>query len=106
MTNPDMYCKLATVLNADKKSVKYEDIEQTLLCINILIQDSVQKLSLSLPPTISSSEPTMKRSKEDKVPTILTEIECVFLIKQRSKYIDNFLFSHLFQIVKQTNTYE
>jgi hypothetical protein len=95
-----------------RESVKYEDIEQTFWCVGIRIKGSVQQLSLSLPSTTapptqrSTSGSTAERPKEDKTPTILTEIECVLIIKQRGKEMDDFLRSHLLQIVKQTSIHE
>jgi hypothetical protein len=92
-------------INLLRECIKYEDIEQTFNCVDLAI-GSVQQLPLDAPPNTSTIQPTETRSKEDKTPTELTEIDCVLLIKQRNEDINRFLFTHLLQIVKQINTNE
>jgi hypothetical protein len=93
-----------------RECVKYEDIEQTFLCVDILIQGSVQQLSLGVASTTASltqqpkSELAAERSKEDKIPTVLTEIKCVLTIKHRGKDVHDFLHTYLLQVVKKANT--
>ncbi|CAF4550433.1 unnamed protein product [Rotaria sp. Silwood2] len=86
-----------------QECVKYEDDEQTFLCVDIRIQGSVQQLSLglhSIRPSASES------SKEDKVPTILTEVKCVLIIKRQGKDMNDFLHTFLLQIVKKDSIYK
>jgi hypothetical protein len=83
-----------------EECVKYEDEEQTFLCVDIQIQGSVQCLSLRLP---STPTPMSERSKEDTVPTILTEVKCVLIIKRQGKDVNEFLHTFLLQIVKKTS---
>jgi hypothetical protein len=95
-----------------RECVQYEDIELTFQCVDTVIQGPVQQLSLSLPPTTASttqrpkSELAVERSKEDQVPTILTEVECVLTIKHRGKDVHDFLRTYLLQVFKQTNKHE
>ncbi|CAF3867114.1 unnamed protein product [Rotaria sp. Silwood1] len=86
-----------------QECVKYEDEEQTFLCVDIRIQGSVQQLSLGLR---SISAPTSKPSKEDQVPKILTEVKCVLIIKRQGKDVNDFLHTFLLQIVKKISTRE
>jgi hypothetical protein len=86
-----------------QECVKYEDEEQVFLCVDLRIQGSVQHLSLGLPPTTVTLP---ERSKEDKIPTILTEVKCILTIKHRGKDVNDFLNTFLLQVVKQTSTPE
>ncbi|CAF3180976.1 unnamed protein product [Rotaria sp. Silwood2] len=86
-----------------QECVKYEDDEKTFSCVDIRIQGSVQQLSLglhSIRPSASES------SKEDKVPTILTEVKCVLIIKRQGKDMNDFLHTFLLQIVKKDSIYK
>jgi hypothetical protein len=95
-----------------QECIQYEELETTFNNVDIRIQGPLEQLSFSLPPSTGSSAPRSKsefateRAKEDKVPTILTEIECVITIKHRGKDVNDFLHTYLLQIVKKTTTHE
>ena len=86
-----------------RECVKYEDDEQTFLCVDIRIQGSVQQLLVDPPPTPSL---TSERLIEDKAPRILTDIKCVLVIKHRGKDVNDFLRTFLLHIVKETSTHK
>ncbi|CAF1390520.1 unnamed protein product [Adineta steineri] len=95
-----------------KNCVRYDDIEQTLECMDILIQGPVQPLSSSLPvvqPPLSSDNVSISLSEpfqEEKPPTNLMEIKCIVIVKYRGKYVDDFIQKFLLKVVNETSTNE
>ena len=95
-----------------EECVKYDDMENTFLCVNIRIQGPVEPSPTSFPPITarttqhSKSESKVEKRTENKTPTTLAEIDCVLTIKCREKQVDNFLHKYLLQVVKACSTTE
>lgn len=93
-----------------RECVKYDDLENTFLCVNIRIQGSVEPEPINSPSTTapttqhSESKSKVEKQTENNIPTILSEIDCVLTIKCREKEVDDFLQKYLLQVVKASNT--
>ena len=95
-----------------QECVKYDDTENTFLCVNIRIQGSVEQSPINVPlntvPTTqhSNAQPNVERRTENNIPTILSEIDCVLTIKYREKEVDDFLHKYFLQIINASSTNE
>ena len=86
-----------------QECVKYENEENTFLCVNIWIQGPIKQDLMSI-SHISLSSP--KLSKENEPPTNLMEVKCVLIIKRQAKEINEFLQNFLLKTVKKINSNE
>lgn len=86
-----------------RECVKYDDISNALLCVRVLINDSVRQRPLE---QYSISEPIVNDSIENEVPQILKEIKCIVIIKQQKKEINDFLNDYLLQVVQENNIHQ
>lgn len=91
-----------TQLNILRDCVRYEDIQQAFLCVEMQVQGPVQPLSTHSFTSPSSSTSTSTWTSTDNSPPVeLTEVESILFVKRAHNAVKGFVKEFLLQQVKK-----
>lgn len=89
--------------NILRDCVRYEDIEQALLCVDMQVQGPVQPLSTisPTPPLAAAPEGRLSSSTDNSPPVELTMVESILFLKRSNNVVKQFVEEFFLQKVKK-----